>query len=103
MVMIANASGGFNAPVNSGISNIKYTQAIASEFNGDGRADFLVPYSGGTWWVVQGTATGLASPVNTGVPATGDPDVTIDSTMVTSGRSLRRKACTAAAMPAAWT
>ena len=71
MVMFANSSGGFNAPVNSGILNTNYSQAIATEYNGDGRGDFLVPLSGGTWWVVQGAASGLASPVNTGVAATG--------------------------------
>jgi YD repeat-containing protein len=71
MVMLANSSGGFNAPVNSGILNTNYSQAIATDYNGDGRDDFLVPYSGGTWWVVQGSASGLASPVNTGVTATG--------------------------------
>jgi hypothetical protein len=47
MVMFANASGGFNTPVNSGISNINHTQAIASEYACDGRTDFWCP-SGGT-------------------------------------------------------
>jgi len=71
MVLFANASGGFNAPVNSGIANTNFSQAIATDFNGDGLGDFLVPLSGGTWWLVQGTAMGLAGAVNTGVSATG--------------------------------
>ncbi len=71
MVMFANTSGGFNAPLNSGISNTNYSQAIATDYNGDGLGDFLVPLSGGTWWLVQGTPSGLAAAVNTGVTATG--------------------------------
>ena len=71
MVMFANASGGFNAPFNSGIANTNYSQAIATDYTGDGLGDFLVPLSGGTWWLVQGTTGGLASAVDTGVAATG--------------------------------
>jgi RHS repeat-associated protein len=71
MVMFANTGGGFNAPINSGITNTNFTQAIPIDYNADGWQDFLVPYSGGTWWVVQGTSTGLASPINTGITATG--------------------------------
>jgi YD repeat-containing protein len=71
MVMFANTGGTFNAPVNTGITNTNYSQAIRIDYDADGLEDFLVPYSGGTWWVVRGTPTGLASPVNTGVAATG--------------------------------
>ncbi len=71
MVMFANASGGFNTPVNSGIANTNYSQAIATDYTGDGFGDFLVPLSGGTWWLVQGTTSGLASAANTGITATG--------------------------------
>ncbi|MGQ0836651.1 MAG: FG-GAP-like repeat-containing protein, partial [Gammaproteobacteria bacterium] len=71
MVMFANSSGGFNAPVNSGITSTNCGQAIPIDYNADGLEDFLVPYSGGTWWVVQGTTSGLSGPVNTGVAATG--------------------------------
>ena len=70
-VMLANTSGGFNAPIDSGIANTNFTQAIPIDYNGDGLEDFLVPYSGGTWWAVLGTTSGLASPVNTAIAATG--------------------------------
>jgi len=69
MVMFAS-SGGYTAPVNTGITNNNYTQAIKIDYNADGLGDMLVPYSGGTWWVLQGTTIGLAAPVNTGAPVT---------------------------------
>ncbi len=71
MQMLANGSGGYNSPVNSGITNTNFSQAIPIDYNADGLEDFLVPYSGGTWWVVQGSASGLSSPINTGIPADG--------------------------------
>lgn len=71
MVMFANASGGYNTPVNTGIASTNSTQAIPLDYNADGLDDFLVPYSGGTWWVIQGTTTGLAAPINTSITATG--------------------------------
>ncbi len=71
MYALANASGGFNSPVNSGIGNTNFHQAIPIDYNADGLEDFLVPYSGGTWWVVHGSTSGLVSPMNTGAPATG--------------------------------
>ena len=70
--MLANSSGGYAAWAESGIANTNYSQAIPIDYNADGLEDFLVPYSGGTWWVVYGTSTGLAtSAVNTGIAATG--------------------------------
>jgi RHS repeat-associated protein len=71
MVMFANASGGYSTPVSSGITNTNYAQAIPVDYNADGLDDLLVPYSGGTWWAIQGTTTGLAAPINTGIAATG--------------------------------
>jgi hypothetical protein len=71
MYMLANSSGTLNAAVNSGITNTNYSQAIPIDYNADGLEDFLVPYSGGTWWVVQGSTSGLTSPVNTGITASG--------------------------------
>jgi RHS repeat-associated protein len=71
MVMFANSSGGFNTPVNTGVTNTNYTGAIPIDYNADGLEDLLVPYSGGTWWVMIGSASGLASPVNTSTAATG--------------------------------
>ena len=70
MVMFANASGTYNAPVNTGILNTNYSGAITIDYNRDGRRDLLVPYSGNTWWVMLGTTSGLAAPSNTGAPAT---------------------------------
>jgi RHS repeat-associated protein len=71
MVAFANSSGGYNTPVNTGITNTNFTQAIPIDYNADGLDDFLVPYSGGTWWAVLGTTSGLATPVNTSITATG--------------------------------
>jgi hypothetical protein len=69
--MLANSSGGYAPWAESSIPNTNYSQAIPIDYNADGLEDFLVPYSGGTWWVVQGSTSGLLSPVNTGIPATG--------------------------------
>lgn len=70
MVMFANASGGYNTPVNTGVTNTNYSGAIPIDYDHDGRFDLLVPYSGGTWWVMLGSGSGLGSPTNTGAPAT---------------------------------
>jgi hypothetical protein len=69
MIMFAS-NGGFAAPVNTGITNTNYSQAIRIDYNADGLGDMLVPYSGGTWWVLQGTTSGFAPPFNTGIPVT---------------------------------
>jgi RHS repeat-associated protein len=70
MVMFANTSGGYNAPINTGVVNTNSGGAIPIDYNADGFEDLLVPYSGGTWWVMLGNASGLAAPVNTGTPTT---------------------------------
>jgi RHS repeat-associated protein len=70
MVMFANTSGGYNAPINTGVTNTNYQGAIPIDYNADGLKDLLVPYSGGTWWVMMGTTSGLGSPSNTFTPAT---------------------------------
>jgi len=70
MVMLASASGGYSAPASTGIVNTNYSGAITIDYNRDGRRDLLVPYAGNTWWVMLGTTTGLAAPVDTGAPAT---------------------------------
>jgi RHS repeat-associated protein len=69
MYQLANSSGGFNAAANTGIANTNYTQAIAFDYNGDGKDDVLVPFSGGTWWAILGSQTGLSAPVNTNLSA----------------------------------
>jgi RHS repeat-associated protein len=70
MVMLASASGGYNAPASTGVVNTNYSGAVPIDYNADGLQDLLVPYSGGTWWVMLGNASGLAAPTNTGAPAT---------------------------------
>lgn len=70
MVRLANSSGGYNTPINTGVVNTNYFGAIPIDYNADGLKDLLVPYSGGTWWVMYGSASGLSSPSNTGAPAT---------------------------------
>ena len=69
-VMFANAAGGFSPPVDTGIVNTNYSGAIPIDYNADGKADLLVPYSGNTWWVLLGSSAGLAAPVNTATPVT---------------------------------
>ena len=72
MYMLATSTNGidmFDNPVNSGIANTNFNQAIPIDYNADGLEDFLVPYSGSTWWVVLGSASGLSAPFNTGIPA----------------------------------
>jgi len=76
MYMLGTSAGGiiaFGNPINSGIANTNFAEAIPIDYNADGLEDFLVPYSGGTWWVVLGSASGLTTPFNTGIPAAGGP------------------------------
>ena len=70
MVAFANGAGGYGVPVNTNITNTNFTGAVYLDYNLDGKGDLLVPYSGTTWWILLGTATGLATPVNTGLPTT---------------------------------
>lgn len=67
MVAFANATGGFNAPVNTGVP--VHTGSIYGDYNADGKADILSPISG-TWYVKLGTATGIAAATSTGAPVT---------------------------------
>lgn len=69
MVMFANGSGGYNTPINTAVTNTNYSGATPIDYNSDGFADLLVPYSGGTWWVMTGSTSGLSAPVNTSAPA----------------------------------
>jgi hypothetical protein len=70
MVALGNTTGGFNTPVNTGITNTNFAGATSIDYNTDGLEDLILPYSGGTWWVMLGTSTGLAAPFNTGIPVT---------------------------------
>ncbi|MGH7486026.1 MAG: FG-GAP repeat domain-containing protein, partial [bacterium] len=67
----ANASGGFDAEINTGLTNTNYTQAMVFEWDGDGKADILVPYSGGHWYVFRSNGSGFDTPFDTGYTATG--------------------------------
>jgi RHS repeat-associated protein len=69
-VMFANASGGYNAPVNSGQSNANYLGAIPIDYNQDGLGDVLVPYNGTHWYVMLGSSSGLGALTLTGTQAT---------------------------------
>lgn len=71
MVMLANTSGGYAAPINSGVSNINFAGGTPIDYDSNGAYDLLVPYSGGTWWVMYGSTSGLSAPIDTGAPATG--------------------------------
>ena len=68
IVAFANASGGYSAPINTGISNVNWVGATPIDYNADGLDDLLVPYANGTWWVLLGAATGLNAPVDTAAP-----------------------------------
>jgi RHS repeat-associated protein len=78
MYQLATSGGGFGTVVNSGISNTGYSSALAIDYDQDGRDDFLVPYSGTTWWVVRGSDTGLLPPVDTGTIRNGGNTITLD-------------------------
>jgi len=69
-VMLANASGGYNAPTESGQSNQNFTGAIPIDYDHDGLGDVLVPYSGTHWYVMLGSTSGLGALTPTGTPAT---------------------------------
>ncbi|MGH8175112.1 MAG: FG-GAP-like repeat-containing protein, partial [Steroidobacter sp.] len=71
MVLLANSAGGYDAPRDTGVTNTNYHRATPIDYNADGREDLLVSYSGGTWWVMLGHATGLGAPSNTYAPAGG--------------------------------
>jgi hypothetical protein len=70
-VMFANSAGDYNSPISTGIASTNSAGAIPIDYNSDGKMDLLVPYSGGTWWVLTATTSGFNAPVNTGAPATG--------------------------------
>ncbi len=70
MVMFANSSGSYSAPINTLQPSTGSAGAIPFDYDADGRDDLLVPYSGGTWWVLFGSASGLSAPQNTGTATT---------------------------------
>jgi RHS repeat-associated protein len=69
-VMLADASGGYESPRDSGQSNANYSGAIPIDYNQDGLGDVLVPYNGTHWYVMLGSANGLGALTATGTQAT---------------------------------
>lgn len=67
---LANSSGGYDPAVSSGVANTNFAEATPIDYDSDGLDDILVPYSGTTWHVIFGTASGLSTsmPYNTGAP-----------------------------------
>lgn len=73
--MVANSSGGFDSIATTTIPNTGFAQALPIQWDGDDKWDILVPYAGGTWWVLRGTGSaapgGLALHADTTVSSTG--------------------------------
>lgn len=69
MVMFANTAGGYEPPTPTH-TNTNYSSATPIDYNADGLDDLLVHNSGNTWSVMLGTATGFATPFDTGAPVT---------------------------------
>jgi RHS repeat-associated protein len=77
LYMLGTSSGTFGAVQNTGIANNGFASAQPADIDGDGRADLMVPYSGGTWWVLHANGQGFDSPANTNV-AFGSPTAFAD-------------------------
>ncbi|MDB6045686.1 MAG: hypothetical protein JWM63_4237 [Gammaproteobacteria bacterium] len=71
LYMLGTSSGGFSVVHNTSIANNGFTSARVLDFDGDGRADLILPYSGGTWWVMRGNSTGFDQPINTQISVVG--------------------------------
>ena len=69
--MLANSSGGYDAAVNTTITNTNHALALPIQWNGDDKWDVLVPYSGNNWHVLVATGSGFAAPSNVGIASTG--------------------------------
>jgi RHS repeat-associated protein len=65
---LSRVVGGFGPAIDSGIP---CPHGIGAPFdaNGDGRGDLLMVSSSANWAIARGSATGLAAPINTGIPA----------------------------------
>jgi RHS repeat-associated protein len=63
--MLASSSG-YGTPISTGYANTNFSDAQPIEWDGDGRADLLIPYQGSTWWVLRANGNGFDPPVNTG-------------------------------------
>jgi RHS repeat-associated protein len=67
--MFAASSGGYNTPIDTGIASTGSGNAIPIDHNSDGKMELLVPYSGGTWWLLTISDSGVGSISNTGAAA----------------------------------
>jgi RHS repeat-associated protein len=70
----ATASGGYEAEINTGISNTNYSQALSLQWDGDGRIDLLVPLANNRYHVLRANGTGFDTPIDTQVPVTSGGD-----------------------------
>jgi RHS repeat-associated protein len=68
VVALANATGGYNTPITTSITNAGYARAIPIDYNSDGLEDLLVPRTG-NWWVMTGAAGGFNTPIDTQITA----------------------------------
>jgi RHS repeat-associated protein len=73
-VRLANSAGGFEPETNTGISNTNYQQALSLHFDGDRRADLLVPLANNRYYVLRGNGAGFDAALDTGVPITPGGD-----------------------------
>jgi hypothetical protein len=71
---LAQADGTYGSNLSSNILNTNHQKAIVIDYNHDGLDDLMIPYSGTTWHVFPGTATGLtvANKIDTLAPAVGE-------------------------------
>lgn len=71
--MIANGSGGFNAPYDTGFgAGTYYQRAVSADLDSDGKRDVLVPdQSGPNWYWLHQNAAGTWQYTNTGVLVEG--------------------------------
>lgn len=65
----ANASGGFDAEIDTTRNNAGYPSALPLDYDGDGRMDLLVAYASNQWHVLLSTGSGFNAPSNTGITA----------------------------------
>jgi hypothetical protein len=96
-VALGSASGGYGAEIDTGISNAHWSDAVLIDYNADGLDDLLVPYSGGTWWVILGTPSGLAAPFDTGIPASATGVGVRARAMDVDGDGLQGRFCSVSA------
>lgn len=63
-------AGSFGPEINTGVQTIS-GPGVPLDYNGDGYGDIVVISPARQWLIVPGSASGMAAPVNTGLPASG--------------------------------